>query len=133
MQAGEGNLCVCEGRQIKSHHQLNGLQLCSIKWIGGREGIRTPGLLVANEALSQLSYSPTSSNQILANARSVANLRSPCANDEGHSPQSASKTIGDETAPRIDERSFECIYGCWMLPPVRCATIFRAFWYSARA
>jgi hypothetical protein len=27
---------------------------------GGREGIRTPGLLVANEALSQLSYSPTS-------------------------------------------------------------------------
>jgi hypothetical protein len=30
---------------------------------GGREGIRTPGLLVANEALSQLSYSPTSSNQ----------------------------------------------------------------------
>jgi hypothetical protein len=29
--------------------------------IGGREGIRTPGLLVANEALSQLSYSPTSS------------------------------------------------------------------------
>src|SRR2546430_2853153 len=28
---------------------------------GGREGIRTPGLLVANEALSQLSYSPMSS------------------------------------------------------------------------
>ena len=27
--------------------------------IGGREGIRTLGLLVANEALSQLSYSPT--------------------------------------------------------------------------
>jgi hypothetical protein len=27
--------------------------------VGGREGIRTPGLLVANEALSQLSYSPT--------------------------------------------------------------------------
>jgi hypothetical protein len=26
---------------------------------GGREGIRTPGLLVANEALSQLSYSPS--------------------------------------------------------------------------
>ena len=35
---------------------------------GGREGIRTPGLLVANEALSQLSYSPTSSTEILANA-----------------------------------------------------------------
>src|SRR5437660_8041583 len=41
---------------------------------GGREGIRTPGLLVANEALSQLSYSPTSSNKILAKGRMVANL-----------------------------------------------------------
>src|SRR5882724_1354422 len=39
---------------------------------GGREGIRTPGLLVANEALSQLSYSPTSSNQISANAAHLA-------------------------------------------------------------
>jgi hypothetical protein len=29
---------------------------------GGREGTRTPDFLVANEALSQLSYSPTSSN-----------------------------------------------------------------------
>ena len=26
---------------------------------GGREGARTPDLLVANEALSQLSYTPT--------------------------------------------------------------------------
>jgi hypothetical protein len=41
--------------------------------IGGREGIRTPGLLVANEALSQLSYSPTSSKQILAEAKRLAN------------------------------------------------------------
>jgi hypothetical protein len=40
---------------------------------GGREGIRTPGLLVANEALSQLSYSPTSSNKILADAPNLAN------------------------------------------------------------
>ena len=40
---------------------------------GGREGIRTPGLLVANEALSQLSYSPTSSKQILAEAKRLAN------------------------------------------------------------
>ena len=39
---------------------------------GGREGIRTPGLLVANEALSQLSYSPTSSREILANAEREA-------------------------------------------------------------
>ena len=44
---------------------------------GGREGIRTPGLLVANEALSQLSYSPTSSRKILAEARGVANRREP--------------------------------------------------------
>src|SRR6266704_4793353 len=42
---------------------------------GGREGIRTPGLLVANEALSQLSYSPTSSKAILANAQVLANTR----------------------------------------------------------
>ena len=40
---------------------------------GGREGIRTPGLLVANEALSQLSYSPTSSNKILTDAPNLAN------------------------------------------------------------
>jgi integrase len=32
-----------------------------IEKVGGREGIRTPGLLVANEALSQLSYSPSPS------------------------------------------------------------------------
>src|SRR5205823_10837772 len=43
---------------------------------GGREGIRTPGLLVANEALSQLSYSPTSSETILAKAPVLANTRS---------------------------------------------------------
>src|SRR6202007_3307555 len=40
---------------------------------GGREGIRTPGLLVANEALSQLSYSPTSSILILAKTPVLAN------------------------------------------------------------
>src|SRR6266404_2136104 len=50
-------------------------RLSSLK-SGGREGIRTPGLLVANEALSQLSYSPTSSNQILANAADLANKAS---------------------------------------------------------
>jgi hypothetical protein len=40
---------------------------------GGREGIRTPGLLVANEALSQLSYSPLSSREILTEANRLAN------------------------------------------------------------
>jgi hypothetical protein len=44
-----------------------------IEYFGGREGIRTPGLLVANEALSQLSYSPTSSKEILAEANGLAN------------------------------------------------------------
>ena len=43
--------------------------------VGGREGIRTPGLLVANEALSQLSYSPTSSREILANVGEGSHLR----------------------------------------------------------
>src|SRR5437660_12747474 len=42
---------------------------------GGREVIRTPGLLVANEALSQLSYSPTSSREILANVGEGSHLR----------------------------------------------------------
>jgi hypothetical protein len=46
-------------------------RLSSLK-SGGREGIRTPGLLVANEALSQLSYSPTSSREILANVEREA-------------------------------------------------------------
>src|SRR5580700_9900707 len=44
---------------------------------GGREGIRTPGLLIANEALSQLSYSPTSSYKILADAPRLANRSRP--------------------------------------------------------
>jgi hypothetical protein len=37
--------------------------------LGGRDRDRTGDLLVANEALSQLSYSPTSSRRILAEAR----------------------------------------------------------------
>jgi len=41
--------------------------------IGGRDRDRTGGLLVANEALSQLSYSPTSSKLILANVVNLAN------------------------------------------------------------
>src|SRR6266436_6629367 len=49
-------------------------RLSSLK-SGGREGIRTPGLLVANEALSQLSYSPTSSREILANVGEGSHLR----------------------------------------------------------
>jgi hypothetical protein len=57
----------------------------SYRRIGGREGIRTPGLLVANEALSQLSYSPTSSNAILANAQVLANTRSIACKYSGRS------------------------------------------------
>ena len=52
---------------------------------GGREGIRTPGLLVANEALSQLSYSPTSSKSILAKAQMLANTRSTARKHAGRS------------------------------------------------
>ena len=50
-------------------------------------GIRTGDLLVANEALSQLSYSPTSSKSILANALVLANTRSPpCRQKSGARP-----------------------------------------------
>jgi hypothetical protein len=57
----------------------------SRRTFGGREGIRTPGLLVANEALSQLSYSPTSSTAILANAQVLANTRSTALKQVGRS------------------------------------------------
>src|SRR6266581_6132813 len=61
---------------------------------GGREGIRTPGLLVANEALSQLSYSPTSSKTILAKAQVLANTRVLLlANTKGRPPQRAPPEI----------------------------------------
>ena len=54
---------------------------------GGREGIRTPGLLVANEALSQLSYSPTSSSEsILAKQKWVANRRGSHRFRQGNEP-----------------------------------------------
>jgi hypothetical protein len=49
------------------------ISLNCFEMFGGREGIRTPGLLVANEALSQLSYSPTSSEEILAEVGGDAN------------------------------------------------------------
>ena len=41
--------------------------------IGGRDRDRTGDLLVANEALSQLSYSPMSSNKMLADDPKLAN------------------------------------------------------------
>jgi hypothetical protein len=39
-----------------------------VKWeqiLGGREGIRTLDLSVANAALSQLSYAPTAANTLM--------------------------------------------------------------------
>ncbi len=42
-----------------------------IRGFGGRGGARTPGLIVANDALSQLSYTPTA-RFILTNERRVA-------------------------------------------------------------
>src|SRR5438874_8590122 len=58
---------------------------------GGREGIRTPGLLVANEALSQLSYSPTSSQSILTKQKSVANTRSRASRACKHKSRKSSR------------------------------------------
>src|SRR5260221_14661410 len=71
---------------------------------GGREGIRTPGLLVANEALSQLSYSPTSSREILAKAQVLANTRSTARKHVG--AQHVSR-LGRDTccAPDIETNS----------------------------
>jgi hypothetical protein len=66
---GTGRVTV----QLQSGNSGNGTEAQDAENIGGREGIRTPGLLVANEALSQLSYSPTSSKEILAEAYRVAN------------------------------------------------------------
>ena len=38
------------------------------EWAGGAEGDRTPDLLIANEALSQLSYGPFGQCRFEANA-----------------------------------------------------------------
>jgi hypothetical protein len=43
--------------------------------VGGRDRGRTGDLIVANDALSQLSYSPTSSREILTRLLEVGNLR----------------------------------------------------------
>src|SRR5260370_9439242 len=93
--------------------------------LGGREGIRTPGLLVANEALSQLSYSPTSSNAILANVLMLANTRSTAHKQIARPPRRS------PVDPEM--RSYGGSFGCPMDPPARCATIFFAFSYSAPA
>jgi hypothetical protein len=45
------------------------------KSFGGRDRGRTGDLIVANDALSQLSYSPTSSKAILTRMLEVENLR----------------------------------------------------------
>src|SRR5260370_29072883 len=93
--------------------------------LGGREGIRTPGLLVANEALSQLSYSPTSSNAILANVLMLANTRSTAHKQIGRPPR--------RTPVDPEMRSDSGSYGCSMDPPASWATIFLAFCLSAIA
>src|SRR5207245_3628394 len=72
--------------------------------IGGREGIRTLGLLVANEALSQLSYSPTSSETILANAPVLANTRSDACKQEG-APGGGIRLTGALRAARASQSS----------------------------
>ena len=92
---------------------------------GGREGIRTPGLLVANEALSQLSYSPTSSESILANAPGLANTRSSARKQEGRAIPS--DLAADATPLVWNLLSAGCRYGWSIAPPARCATILLAF------
>src|SRR6267143_6864095 len=93
---------------------------------GGREGIRTPALLVANEALSQLSYSPTSSKSILAKAQVLANTRSTA---RIHVEAQYLSRLGRDAAPLISKtNSPSGSYGCSTGPPARWATIFLAFW-----
>src|SRR5712692_5111106 len=81
-----------------------------IEKIGGREGIRTPDLLVANEALSQLSYSPTSSKEILSNVRGVANpkattVRRSCSSALKDGRGTASSPVCRDAAPLDRERN----------------------------
>ncbi len=93
--------------------------------IGGREGIRTLGLLVANEALSQLSYSPTSSKLILAKALVLANTRS--RDRKQKRAQHLSRPRRD-AAPDLKRLQYSsCPYGWSRDPPARWATIFLAF------
>jgi hypothetical protein len=94
------------------------LKLLGFKWeIGGREGIRTLGLLVANEALSQLSYSPTSSNKILADAAHLANQASLARKQKG----------AQHAAPLIFKSNGFDSYGWSVAPLVRWAVILFAF------
>src|SRR5258708_18941388 len=92
-------------------------RLSSLK-SGGREGIRTPGLLVANEALSQLSYSPTSSKSILAKAQMLANTRSTACKHLG--AQHLSR-LGRDAAPLTPKThsAGNPPYGCSTGPPAR--------------
>lgn len=95
-----------------------------VKKFGGRDRDRTGDLLVANEALSQLSYSPTSSKSILAKAQVLANTRSTARKHVGRStyPDSAGML-----RPNTETYSASGPYGCSIGPPARCATIFLAF------
>ncbi|MEY2538878.1 MAG: hypothetical protein QOG67_2618, partial [Verrucomicrobiota bacterium] len=43
--------------RINSHPQNESFEI-SLRQIGGGMGIRTPGLVIANDALYQLSYTP---------------------------------------------------------------------------
>jgi hypothetical protein len=75
------NMPKCRTRQITDSFQDYELDVSggiefSTEFFGGRDRDRTCDLVVANDALSQLSYTPTSSNQILANAAVLANPRS---------------------------------------------------------
>lgn len=53
----------------KTYNEKSGLKqaAASLYCIDGAEGARTPGLLIANQPLSQLSYSPVTASGYLKN------------------------------------------------------------------
>src|SRR5260370_5604098 len=99
-------------------------RLSSLK-SGGREGIRTPGLLVATEALSQLSYSPTSSKSILAKAQMLANTRATACKHLG--AQHLSR-LGRDAAPLTPKSYYSTGVALTAVRPARLLVGPRSSW-----
>jgi site-specific DNA recombinase len=57
-EQGHPDVSVCDTRSRRAYFQRVSLS----KSVGGRRGDRTPDLVIANHALSQLSYAPTSAD-----------------------------------------------------------------------
>src|SRR5216683_6834351 len=123
-----GNVVTGGWRGTGSYPVVNLVRACRGRTIwharrrlkdGGREGIRTPGLLVANEALSQLSYSPTSSKSILANGLVLANTRSQVCKQKGRRICPDPAGCCALSPKRLQYVSWR--YGCSRDPPARWA------------